>query len=44
VYLGGIGFRRLHRAGLVRELAPGAMVLGDALFTADPAPWCSFIF
>ena len=44
VYLGGTGFRRLHRAGRVQELTPGALALADALFTTDPAPWCSFLF
>ena len=44
VYLGGTGFRRLHRAGRVQELMPGALALADALFTTDPAPWCSFLF
>ena len=44
VYLGGTGFRRLHRAGRVQELEPGAMALADALFAADPAPWCAFGF
>ena len=44
VYLGGTGFRRLHRAGRVQELMPGALALAVALFTTDPAPWCSFLF
>ena len=44
VYLGGTGFRRLHRAGRVREIAAGTLALADALFAADPAPWCAFGF
>jgi predicted acetyltransferase len=44
VYLGGTGFRRLHRAGRVQELAQGALALADTMFTTDPAPWCSFLF
>jgi predicted acetyltransferase len=43
-YLGGTGFRRLHRAGRVQELTPGTLALADALFSADPAPWCAFLF
>lgn len=43
-YLGGTGFRRLHRAGRVQELAPGTLALADALFAADPAPWCAVAF
>jgi predicted acetyltransferase len=40
VYLGGFSFRRLARAGLVRELRAGALARADALFPADRAPWC----
>ena len=43
-YLGGMSFRQLHRAGRVEEEVPGAMARADAMFTWDPAPWCSFIF
>ena len=43
-YLGGVGFRTLHRAGRIRELRPGAMARADAMFAADPAPWCPFMF
>jgi predicted acetyltransferase len=43
-YLGGIGFRRLGRAGLIEERRGGAMTLADAMFAWDPAPWCPYIF
>jgi predicted acetyltransferase len=43
-YLGGVGFRALHRAGRVAERRPGALGRADALFGADPAPWASFMF
>ncbi len=43
-YLGGVSFRALHRAGLVREERPGALARADALFGWDPAPWCPFVF
>jgi predicted acetyltransferase len=43
-YLGGIGFRRLARAGLIDERRAGAMALADAMFSWDPAPWCPYIF
>jgi predicted acetyltransferase len=44
VYLGGFGFRRLHRAGLIHEHEAGAMARADAAFGWDPAPWCPFVF
>jgi predicted acetyltransferase len=44
VYLGGFGFRRLHRAGRVQELVPGALARADAAFAWDPAPWSAFAF
>jgi predicted acetyltransferase len=43
-YLGGVGFRQLHRAGRVGEEQPGALARADAMFAWDPAPWCSFVF
>jgi predicted acetyltransferase len=43
-YLGGIGFRRLARAGLIDERRAGSMVVADAMFAWDPAPWCPYIF
>jgi predicted acetyltransferase len=43
-YLGGVSFRALYRAGLVREERVGARERADALFRWDPAPWCPFVF
>jgi predicted acetyltransferase len=43
-YLGGMSFRELHRAGRVFEEQGGALARADAMFTWDPAPWCSFMF
>ena len=37
-YLGGVGFTTLARAGLVAELAPGALARADALFVTAPGP------
>lgn len=44
VYLGGVSFRQLWRANQVVEERPGALARADALFAADPAPWCPFVF
>jgi predicted acetyltransferase len=44
VYLGGFGFGDLLRAGLVEEIAEGAVARGDALVRTDRAPWCPEIF
>jgi predicted acetyltransferase len=44
VYLGGTGFRRLHRSGRVQELTPGVLAVADDMFASDPAPWCAFVF
>jgi predicted acetyltransferase len=43
-YLGGTGFRWLHRAGRVVEAVPGGLARADALFTWDPPPWCPNVF
>ena len=43
-YLGGSGFRSLHRAGRVIENTPGTMARADAMFTWDPPPWCPNVF
>ena len=40
-YLGGMTFERLARAGLVDELAPGAVDRLDVLFRTGTAPWCA---
>jgi predicted acetyltransferase len=37
--LGGTSFRRLVRAGRVRELTPGAAAAADARFGVAPLPW-----
>jgi hypothetical protein len=34
-------FERLARAGLVDELAPGAVDRLDVLFRTGTAPWCA---
>lgn len=43
-YLGGPSFRDLHRAGRIGEESPGALERADAMFGADPAPWCPLFF
>jgi len=43
-YLGGVSFRQLQRVGRVEEVRAGALARADAIFTWDPAPWCSFMF
>jgi hypothetical protein len=43
-FLGGFGFRRLARAGLVEERRTGALAVADTMFAWDPAPWCPYIF
>lgn len=44
VYLGGVSFRQLHRAGRVKEQTSGALARADAMVGWDPAPWCPYIF
>jgi len=44
VYLGGVRFSTLGRAGRIREARPGALARADAMFTSDLAPWCSTDF
>jgi predicted acetyltransferase len=44
VYLGGTTFGELAGAERVRELTPGALDRGDALFRSARAPWCPAIF
>lgn len=44
VYLGGFTFAELGRAGLVRELKPGAVERADAVFATGVRPWCPEIF
>jgi predicted acetyltransferase len=43
-YLGGVRLRTLSRAGLVRELTPGAIGTADTMFASDPPPACSTAF
>jgi predicted acetyltransferase len=44
VYLGGIKFGELARAGLVEEASRGGLARADALFAYERAPWCPEIF
>lgn len=44
VYLGGFTFSDLLRAGLVEEVADGAVARADALVRTVRAPWCPEIF
>ena len=43
VYLGGIPFRDLARAGRIAA-SPEILGRADALFAWDPPPWCPFVF
>ncbi|HEX6677935.1 MAG TPA: GNAT family N-acetyltransferase [Actinomycetes bacterium] len=40
-YLGGVRFASLARAARVAEARPGGLARADAMFAADPAPWCA---
>jgi predicted acetyltransferase len=40
VYLGGVTFATLAAASRVRELTPGAIARGDAMFSTASAPYC----
>ena len=44
VYLGGFTWAQLARGLRVEEVRPGAISRADALFRAEPAPWCPEIF
>ena len=44
VYLGGVAFSTLARAGRVEERKPGALELADAMFAHRPLPWSPFHF
>jgi hypothetical protein len=44
VYLGGVTFGELARAGLVEEASRGGLAKADALFASERAPWCPEIF
>ena len=41
VYLGGMTFERLLRAGRIEEVRAGAVKRLDALFRVTTAPWCA---
>ncbi|MBD0330029.1 MAG: GNAT family N-acetyltransferase [Thermoleophilia bacterium] len=43
-YLGGFDFDRLHAAGRVEELTPGAVARASALFRTPLPPFCPEIF
>jgi predicted acetyltransferase len=44
VYLGGFTFSDLLRAGLLEEVADGAVARADGLVRTDRAPWCPEVF
>ena len=44
LYLGGVRFSTLGRAGRIHEARPGALARADAMFSSDLAPWCSTDF
>lgn len=44
VYLGGMSWHVLHRAGRVDEESPGAVARAEAMFRSAPVPWCSTWF
>lgn len=44
VYLGGVRPSELAAAGRIVERTSGALRRADALFSADPAPWCLTMF
>lgn len=43
VYLGGVSFRSLARAGRLRA-PPEVLAQADAMFGWDPPPWCPIVF
>ena len=44
VYLGGVAFDQLARAGRIKEIAEGAVARADALFRTPRQPWCPELF
>jgi predicted acetyltransferase len=44
VYLGGMRWGPLARAGRVKERSPRAVRRADLMFGWDPAPWCPHVF
>ena len=43
VYLGGVSFRELARAGRL-QAPPDVLARADAMFGWDPPPWCPLVF
>lgn len=44
VYLGGVSFADLLRAGRITERTSGAVARADSLFRTERAPWCAQVF
>jgi len=44
LYLGGVTARQLADAGLIEEIAAGAVERADAIFRSPRAPWCPEVF
>lgn len=44
VYLGGVRFQTLRRAGRMIEASAGALARADAMFAWDPLPFCTTVF
>ena len=44
VYLGGVRFGTLARAGRITERSPGALARADRMFAVGVAPWCDTDF
>jgi predicted acetyltransferase len=44
LYLGGVSWRDLGRAGRVNERTPGGLALADRMFATYPGPWCDTDF
>jgi predicted acetyltransferase len=44
ISLGGVSLHVLAEAGLIDELRPGALAIGERMFRSARAPWCSTFF
>jgi predicted acetyltransferase len=44
ISLGGVSLHVLAQAGLIEELRPGALAVGERMFRSARAPWCSTFF
>jgi predicted acetyltransferase len=44
ISLGGVSLHVLAKAGLIDELRPGALAIGERMFRSARAPWCSTFF